>query len=126
MNCFSEKLSKDLPLFRDTLAGGVAATREAAWLLPEGPERDSQLKQVIDDLGSLRDGFDPAIDGMVGFEGSARSLPRMTRELNVSRKRVSAVLAEVLDAMKGGRHLVRETIALIESAVSQTAPEKTE
>ena len=25
MNCFSEKLSKDLPLFRDTLAGGVAA-----------------------------------------------------------------------------------------------------
>ena len=126
MDCFCETLSKDLPRFRDTLASGVAATREAAWLIPNGPERDTQLKKVIDDLGVLRDGFGPAIDGMVGFQGTVQGLPRMTRELNVARKRVSAVLAEVLDAMKGGRHLVRETIALIESAVSKTSPEEVE
>ena len=124
MNCFSEKLTKDLPLFRDNLADGVTATRQAAWLIPNGPERDAQLKKVIDDLGILRDSFDPAIDGMVSFEGTVRGLPRMTKELNVARKRVSVVLMDVLDAMKGGRHLVLETISLIEAAVSNAPPEE--
>ena len=100
------------------------ATRQAAWLIPNGPERDAQLKKVIDDLGGLRDSFDPAIDGMVNFEGTVRGLPRMTKELNVARKRVSIVLMDVLDAMKGGRHLVLETISLIEAAVSNAQPEK--
>ena len=126
MNCFSEKLSKDLPGFRDTLAGGVAATREAAWLIPDGPERDTQLKKVIEDLGVLRDGFGPAIDGMIGFQGTVQGLPRITRELNIAKRRVSAVLGEVLDAMKGGRHLVYETIALIESTVRNAAPDELE
>ena len=126
MNCFSQKLSKDLPPFRDTLAGGVAATREAAWLIPNGPDRDAQLKKVIDDLGVLRDGFSPAIDAMVSFQGTVQGLPRITKELNIARKRVNSVLAEVLDAMKGGRHLVLETIALIESAVSNAPPDEVE
>ena len=47
----------------------------------------------------------------------------MTKELNVAKKRASGVLAEVLDAMKGGRHMVRETISLIEAAVGSTPPE---
>ena len=123
MNCFSEKLTKDLPRFRDTLAYGVTATRQAAWLIPNGPERDAQLKKVIDDLGILRDSFEPAIDGMVSFEGTVRDLPRMTKELNVARRRVSVVLTDVLDAMKGGRHLVLEAISLIEAAVSNAPPE---
>ena len=126
MNCFSDTVSKDLPRFRDTLAGGVAATREAAWLIPDGPERDAQLKKVIDDLGGLRDGLGPAIDSMVSFQGTVQGLPRMTKKLNLAKKGVSAVLADVLDAMKGGRHLVREAIALIESAVSNAPPEEVE
>ena len=126
MNCFSEKLSTDLPRFRDTLAEGVAATKQAAWLVPDGPERDAQLKKVIDDLGVLRDSIDPAIDGMTSFEGTVRDLPKMTKEFNVAKRRVSSVLAEVLDAMKGGRHLVRETIALLESTVSNEPAEGVE
>ena len=126
MNCFSDKLTKDLPRFRDTLANGVTATREAAWLVPDGTERDTQLRKVITDLGVLRDSFDPAIGGMVAFEGTVQGMPRMTKDLNVARKRVSSVLTEVLDAMKGGRHLVRETIALIEAAVSTAPPEEGE
>ena len=125
MNCFSEKMIKHLPPFRDTLAEGITATREAAWLVPDGPERETQLKKVIHDLGVLRDGIGPAIDGMAGFEKTVQGLPRITKELNMARKRVSSVLTEVLDAMKGGRHLVRETITLIEAAVSN-APEEVE
>lgn len=126
MNCFSQKLSKDLPHFRDTLAGGVSATREAAWLIPDGPDRATQLKKVIDDLGVLRDGIGPAIEAMVGFQETVQGLPRITRELNVAKKRAGAVLAEVLDAMKGGRHLVLETIAVIETTVTNAPTEETE
>ncbi len=118
MNCFSDKLTRDLPSFRSTLSNAVAAVREAARLIPEGPKRDAQLTKAIDDLGGLRDSLDPAIDGVITFQGAVRGLPKMTRELNVANKRVSAVLDEVLDAMNGGRHMVRETIALIEAAVS--------
>ena len=125
MNCFSEKVIKHLPRFRNTLAEGITATREAAWLVPDGPERETQLKRVINDLGVLRDGIGPAIDSMAGFKKTVQGLPRMTKELNIARKRVSSVLTEVLDAMKGGRHLVRETITLIEVAVSN-APEEVE
>ena len=64
MNCFSDKLIKDLPSFRDTLSDGVVATRAAAWLVPDGPNRDAQLKKVIDDLGGLRDGLEPAIESL--------------------------------------------------------------
>ena len=104
MNCFSDKLTKDLPSFRDTLSDGVAATRQAAWLVPDGPNRDAQLKKVIDDLGGLRDGLEPAIDGMVAFQGSVQSLPKMTRELNVAKKRVSAVLARIIrEGVDSGR-----------------------
>ena len=126
MNCFSDKLTRDLPSFRSTLSNGVAAVREAARLIPEGPKRDAQLTKAIDDLGGLRDSLDPAIDGVVTFQDAVRGLPKMTRELNVAKKRVSAVLDEVLAAMNGGRHLVRETIALIEAAVSDSPVELAE
>lgn len=47
-----------------------------------------------------------------------------------SSKRTGMVLGDVLEAMKGGEHMVRETIALIESAVeaptSQDEKEGTE
>ena len=125
MNCFSEKVITHLPRFRNTLADGVTATREAAWLVPDGPERETQLKKVIDDLGILRDSIGPAIDSMAGFEKTVQGLPRITKDFIIARKRVSSVLTEVLDAMKGGRHLVRETITLIEAAVSN-APEEVE
>ena len=95
-------------------------------MIPDGPERDAQLKKVIDDLGVLRDSFDPAIDSMDGFEEIVRGLPRMTKELNVARKRVSVVLTEVLYAMKGGRHLVRDTISLIEATVSNAPLQEVE
>jgi len=124
MNCFSDKLTRDLPSFRSTLGEGVSATQEAARLIPEGSKRDVQLKKAIDDLGGLRDSMDPAIDGMVTFQDAVRGLPKMTRELNVAKKRASAVLEEVLDTMRGGRHLVCETIASIESLVrdAQSGP----
>ena len=126
MNCFSEKLSRDLPRFRDTLADGVTATREAAELIPDGPERDAQLKKVINDLGGLRNGSSTAIDGLVGFDEAVRGMPKMTKEFNAARKTVSSVLTEVLDAIKGGRHLVLDTIVLIEAKVSNAPPEKVE
>ena len=115
MNCFASQLNVDLPGFRTTLSAGVRAAREAAWLIPDGPTREAQLKKSFDDLSGFRNNLDSAIDAISGFRTSVQNLPKLTAEMNRAKKGVSVALTEVLDAMTGGRHLVEETIGGIEN-----------
>ena len=114
MNCFASQLNEDLPGFRATLSAGVRAAREAAWLIPDGPAREAQLKKSLDALGGFRSNLDSAIDAIAGFRTTVQNLPKLTVELNRAKRGVSVALTEVLDAMTGGRHLVEKTIGGME------------
>ena len=44
-------------------------------------------------------------------------LPKITKELNRAKKHVGEVLEEVIDTIKDGRRLAKETVVIIEAAL---------
>ena len=111
MHVFSEKLEDDVPEFQVALIDGIGATREAVRILPgDKPTRDVNLRKALDDLGGLKDGLDAALDGMEKFLSTIQNLPKMSKEIIRAKKSVGRVLTRVIDAMKGGRSLLRDTI----------------
>jgi hypothetical protein len=109
---FTHRVEAEVPLFRAAVNNGMAALVKAATLTAElYPERTASTKaaavQLLTTLTSARESTE-------GFKTSTARLPRMTKELNVAKRKQVAALESLVAEFLNGERLLAEALSVID------------
>lgn len=119
MSYFADRVRGDIPLFRDTLAKGSAMISRAALMAVEGgPDVREQINDAKALLGEIDRGLESACESICKFQNTVHQVPRITANLNKSKRETERVLNEIHRAMTEGRRLIGETLKALDGLLS--------
>jgi len=78
-----------------------------------------QAKEGLDAITMLLEGLTTSKQSTVEFRDTVAGLPRMTSELNRSKRGVVSVLDKLIAEFKNGQSLLREADAVVRSLLGQ-------
>lgn len=121
MTQFSERVSVEIPLFRDSLNTGINAFIKSIELSVDFEEDDSSRDQMQDSLYAIEymiEASNNTLDSTESFRKSVYALPRMTSDINKAKKRVVLVLEQLINELKSGRNLALEAANVVKDRIS--------
>ena len=110
MDAFALQLDEDTPRFRETYSRAIDSYGKAAILLTTEFSSDNagQIEEALNIVRGLENSLEQARGGLAGFRQSIARLPRMTKKLNVSKRRCVAALDNFDREIDAGLQLTRE------------------
>ncbi len=113
MNQYTARMEVEVPIFASSLNCGLAALIKAIELVVEGEEIDTSDRQHAEEGLSSIESFIETLEetgnSMKEFQTTVRSLPRLTSDLNRSKRGVVAVLTNLIGELDAGQTLLRES-----------------
>lgn len=98
MDCYSEILESQVVLSSKSRVEAFDALSKAlSFYVDVSEEKDSGIEKLEDGLKFMRDSTTETIRALIGFRGSIENFPRLTMQLNKSKRRVLEVLNTVLE-----------------------------
>lgn len=120
MNHYVARVRTELPLFREGLSKGAAATARTVLMTIEMNSADrTQVRSARTSLTQLVAAIGGAYDSIDSFRGTVFRLPRMTSLLNRAKRDTTEVLDEILQSMAEGRRVITEAVKALDSLLGQ-------
>jgi hypothetical protein len=120
MNHYVVRVRTELPLFREGLSKGAAATARTVLMTIEMNSADrTQVRSARTSLTQLVAAIGGAYDSIDSFRGTVFRLPRMTSLLNRAKRDTTEVLDEILQSMAEGRRVITEAVKALDSLLGQ-------
>lgn len=120
MDQFVQRMDAEIPLFAAHLENGMNAFIRAAELSVEfqsGEDDAWEAQQVLDGITTLHTTLCEIEAPMAALQSAVSTLPRMTLELNRSKRRVVDVLQRFIDQLHKAQNLTREAEAVVKAVV---------
>jgi hypothetical protein len=116
---FTERVEAEVPLFRSAVDASLNALSQLATVCAElYPEQIETIKaaaiQLLSTLISARQSTE-------GFINATSALPRMTKELNVAKRKQVAALTALVAEFSNGERLLTEGLMIIDSLAGSSA-----
>lgn len=111
MDQYVYKMEAELPLYSQHLSTGMNALVKTAEMTVEFNIESDDIEQIEENLISVREFHDEMAiveKHIVEFQGTIRSIPRMTTTLNRSKRAMVNVLQRLIEELQGGQAMVRE------------------
>lgn len=121
MDQFVYRMDAELPLFSQHLRSGMECLTHAATIVIEMRITDDDLEQVrenLDPLRNMRSTLQVVEEQIRDFQESVRSLPRMTSDLNKSKRAVIGVLQRLIDEFQNMQSMAKEVESTYESILN--------
>ncbi|MCA9046404.1 MAG: hypothetical protein KDA69_18910 [Planctomycetaceae bacterium] len=126
MDQYSSRIEAELPLFRKSMNVGMNSFIKAATLVVDfdASDRDiQQTKEALTATTKMRQSLGEAKGSMSNFRDVIAALPRMTTQLNRSRRRVTAVLDLLINEFSSGEILLLESEKVVRDFITSSEPE---
>ena len=115
MNHFVSSMTKELPLFRETLERGADAVVQMALISIEFASEDkTQIREMRGELYTLLPNLEVAFNNLGLLKNSVEALPRMTSNLNRAKRETVEVLDKLLDNLAEGHQIVEGAVQAID------------
>ncbi|HVF12860.1 MAG TPA: hypothetical protein VNA87_07225, partial [Actinomycetota bacterium] len=121
MDSYSSRLEAELPIFSEHLRSGISALTRAASLSVDflsDPSSRARAEESLQSVATLRSTIHETSGSLGGFRDTVAALPRMTSELNRSKRRLSQLLDQLVQEMISADQLLREAEAVFGDLVS--------
>lgn len=115
---FTGRVNVEVPLFRAAMDGSMSALTRAATLAVEFDKE--QVRSAKSGAVQLISGLAGARQSMVELKTSTLGLPRMTKELNVAKRKQSVALDALIGEFINSERLLVEAVTVIDSLLSDT------
>ncbi|MBG9390090.1 hypothetical protein [Caenimonas aquaedulcis] len=117
---FTTRVEAEIPLFRTAADRSMSALVKVATLAAElAPDQVAETKAAASTLLATLAGA----RGSIGeFRDTTAALPRMTKELNVAKRKQVAALERLVGEFENAERLVTEAIAVIDALPTPGAP----
>lgn len=113
INKLSEKIERDLPEFHDAINNSMKSLMKVVTITAEiYPENIDSTKELTKDL---LDNISSARISVEGARDAAAALPRMTKEINQSKKRNVSSLNSYIKELQTGEDLITQVLQTLES-----------
>ncbi len=122
MDHFVSRMETELPLFSQHLRSGMKCLTLASPIILEIGTTTNDLKQAKSNLEALRDMRDTlgTVEVQIqGFQDSVKSLPRMTSDLNKSKRAMIAVLQKLIDEFQAYQSMSIEIESTYDAILSK-------
>lgn len=121
MDQFVQRMDAETPLFAAHLENGMNAFIRAAAMSVEfqsGEDDIRETQQALDGITSLLATLTEVEAPIASFQSTVSALPRMTSELNRSKRQVVDVLQRFIDQLHKAQNLTREAEAVVKVSVN--------
>lgn len=118
---YTTRMESELPFFSQHFNSGMSALSKAATLAIDfGDEegRRDRAKENLTGVTSLRETLATVEKQIVDFQSSVKSLPRMTSELNRSKRAAVDVLQKLINELQTGQQLAKDAEDTFKSILS--------
>jgi hypothetical protein len=109
---FTNRVNAEVPLFRSAIDSSLNALTSAATLSADFDNEQSH--SVAPAIAGLLAALVGARQSMVEFRESTLALPRITKELNVAKRKQAAALESLITEFENAEHLLAEALTVIE------------
>jgi hypothetical protein len=126
MDQFVQRMDAEIPLFATHLENGMNAFIRAAALSDEfksGENDAGEAQQSLDGITTLHATLSEIEAPITTFQSAVSTLPRMTSELNRSKRKVVDVLQRFIDELHKAQNLTREAEAVVKAVVNAQSPQ---
>lgn len=118
MDHFADRIEAEVPIFRQSLSEGLNATIktiEVSVDFSKGENHAEEMEAAKRSLEETLDALDGAMQSFAGMISSVESLPRLTSDMNKSKRKVASAMGKLMEEMTIGRRLAVEAVSAIES-----------
>lgn len=115
---FTNRVNVEVPLFRAAMDSSMGALTRAATLSVEFDKE--QTRSAKSAAIQLLDALTGAHHSMVEFKTSTLGLPRITKEINVAKRKQAAALDELIGEFVNSERLLIEAVTVIDSLLLDT------
>jgi Domain of unknown function (DUF4062) len=113
MSRFTNRVNAEIPLFRAAMDGSINALVRAAILSVEFSLDESLAARSV--ASQLLTALSGARHAMVDFKITTSAYPRMTKDLNVAKRKQVAALDELVGQFENAERLLAESVTMIDS-----------
>ena len=115
---YTSRVEAELPLYSKTFNHGVNSLIRVATVLPDISREDTDgLTEGLTAVEGLTDAIVESYDGMAQFRTTLAEFPRMSVQLNKSKRRTVAVLDVLLGEFENGQSLLQEAKTTIQALI---------
>lgn len=125
MDQFVQRMDAEIPLFASHLENGMNAFILATALSGEfqsGEQDAGEAQKALDGITTLHEVLCTIETPILSFQNTVSELPRMTAELNRSKRQVVDVLQRFIDQLHKAQNLTREAEAVVKAVVDTHLP----
>ncbi|MCZ8294675.1 MAG: hypothetical protein O9312_14285 [Hylemonella sp.] len=113
MLLFTQRVNAEVPLFRAAINSSMSALTRAATLSVEFDREQTHVAK--DAAGLLLSGLGRARQSMAEFKVSTLGLPRITKELNVAKRKQAAAIDALIGEFENAEQLMAEAIQVMDT-----------
>jgi hypothetical protein len=121
MDQYAERMEAELPLFKLHLGAGMDAFIRASSMMGEfdrGETGRADLSEALEAMVQVREMLSTMAGKIQSSQATVMTLPRMTKELNRSKRRVASVLLRLVEQMRSGQTLINEGEKVLRSLIT--------
>lgn len=115
---FTNRVNAEVPLLRAAMNGSMGALTRAATLSAEFDINQTRTAKTA--TTSLLTAITGARQSMAEFKTKTTNLPRMTKDLNVAKRKQAAALDALINEFENGEQLVVEALSVFETLLQNT------
>ncbi len=111
IDVFAEKVELETPLFARSLIGGLSALQRSEIFLDEFPDhrhREERIDDVLNSLDIVEGAIISAHPSTKKFTVSILSLPRITKEINKSKRRAASAVEQLVQEFESSLLFIKE------------------
>lgn len=111
MNRFTARTEVELPRFNEAFSSSIKAFIKIIPMLEdfnETPSIERNVKSALELIDTLDNTISESINGISNFQTNVDMIPRLTSEINKSRRALSSVCDRIVSEFENGRTLLSE------------------
>lgn len=120
MDQYAQRMDAEIPLFAKHLDNGMNAFIRAAAMSSDftiDEQEGDDAKEALNNITTLHDTLTKIETPLVEFQSAVTALPRMTSELNRSKRRVRKSLQQFIDQLHKAQQLTHEAEAVVREVI---------
>lgn len=119
MNEYASRISVEIPIFYESFEEGIKAVSSIINLSDDFFNNDNK-QELIDTKNSINEmikGIKSGLNGLISFNESVESLPRIDKEINKAKRNISEKLKNLINGLEASSKLAFELISEISDKI---------
>ncbi|MDY9924334.1 DUF4062 domain-containing protein [Methanobacterium sp.] len=116
---FVKRVEPEIPIFSETFSIGIDAfTRAAAIIGDFQGDNQSEIEGALIAVKGIRSSIPPALESMQVLRDTVNGLPRISRDINIAKKRMVRTLDDLIKEIKSSMSIALEAEKTLEEVLT--------